>query len=152
MKSKNIFIIIYVLTCILSSCNKDHNPVPQTSLNNVLIYNIEDDPEYSDVRNLYGSVYYDRNNICDGYNCNGIIIFRAKIEDAHDDFKVFDRTCTHEAGNCALNIDSEYSEKLVCPCCGSVFNMIGEYMEKGPAKYPLQQFDCNYSDGNLRIY
>jgi Rieske Fe-S protein len=146
-----LFYTLYIIL-LFFSCTKEENPVPKMSLNTVVIYNIEDDAQYSELRNLYESVYFNRRNTCDGYNCNGIVIFRAQMQGTHDDFRVYDRTCTFEADTCAMVIHSEYSEKLVCPCCGSVFNMIGEYMETGPAKFPLQKYDCTFYEGDLRIH
>jgi len=133
------------------SCNKEKNPVPVTTVNTT-VFEIESDPRYNDLLITYNSAYLQKNWDCLGYNCNGIVLFRNKVERGYDDFKAFDRTCTNEAHSCAMEIDEAFPDLLVCPCCGSVFNMIGGYMQQGPAKFPLREFQCDFYDGDLRIY
>lgn len=135
----------------LSGCNKEDNPVPVTPIE-VLIYNIESNPKYSNLQTAGNAVIIYKPSECLGYKCNGVVLYRYKTEGAVDDFKAFDVTCTHEASTCAMEVDTVFSDLMTCPCCGSIFNLMGGYMEKGPAKFPLRQFNCDFYNGDVRIY
>lgn len=139
------------LIIILVGCGKKDNPVPLTSINYV-IYNVESDSRYSNLRVSGGSEYLKAGNICVGYNCNGVVLYRMKTTDETDDFRAYDRTCPYEANDCSMVIDEHWSYILRCPQCGSEFNMEGGFMEKGPAYYPLREFDCDFYNGDLRLY
>jgi nitrite reductase/ring-hydroxylating ferredoxin subunit len=141
----NIFLLSGTL-----SCNKERNLVPVTSIN-ITVFDVESDPRYSNLR-IRGNSIKLISPDCLGYNCNGVILFRLKNEQAYDDYKAYDLTCTFEANSCAMEIDTSFSDLLTCPCCGSVFNLEGGYMEKGPARFPLREFQCDFFEGDLRIY
>lgn len=146
------YIILFFSFLVMNCCGKKDNPVPVTSLNyNVLA--IESDARYVNLRVIGGSAYLQTGSVCAGYNCNGVVLYRKEVgsKDA-DDFAAYDRTCTYEASDCAMEIDEAFSDLLVCPKCGSVFNMSGGYMEEGPAVYPLREFTCDFYEGDLRIY
>jgi len=136
-----IFPVVFLLACV-----RDENPVPIVR-ESFWIYNIESDPEYTQLLVQNNSLY-----VTGGYLDNGIIIYRYKTEGTVDDFLAFDRTCPNEADTCIMKIDKNDFFKAVCSCCGSEFNIIGNYMEKGPAKYPLRRFKCDFIDGDLHIY
>ncbi len=142
---------ITVLILFSTSCGKHENPVPVTSLN-YKVLSIESDARYGNLRVAGGSAILQTGNMCAGYNCNGVVVYRVKTTGEYDDFKVFDRTCPNEVSSCAMEINPAFPYVLYCPCCGSEFNMEGNYMEKGPANYPLREFDCDFYDGDLRIY
>lgn len=154
MKSKTFryfFLIPIFLIISVISCNKRENPVPITSVN-VTIFDIESDPLYTELRVSGNSALLIKPSECLGYHCNGIIIFRYKTEGNVDDFRAFDVTCTKEADSCAMEIDHAFADLLTCPCCGSVFTMQDGYMIQGPAKYPLREYQCDFMNGDLRIY
>lgn len=142
--------IVYVAIISLWACSKHDNPVPVTSVN-YSILSIESDPRYSDIRTPGGSAVIESGS-CLGYNCNGIILYRVKVTGEIDDFRAFDRTCPHEVSDCAMEINSAFPYILVCPCCGSEFNLEGAFMEKGPAEYPLREINCDFYNGDLRLY
>lgn len=145
---KSFFVFLLFLSVV--SCKKEHNPIPQTSAN-ILIYSIDSDPQYSALRSPLQSVYVTTPQ-CVGFNCNGIVLFRVKVEGAYNDYRAFDRSCTYEGGDCVMEIDPYFPDLLICPCCKSIFNMIGGYMQQGPAKFPLREFECSYMDGDLYIH
>ncbi|MBQ4215490.1 MAG: Rieske 2Fe-2S domain-containing protein [Bacteroidales bacterium] len=151
MHSKKYIFGLIICVLLTNSCKKHDNPVPVTSLT-YTIYNIESDPRYESLRTPDGSAILECGTLCAGYNCNGVIIYRQKTAGSVDDFRAFDRTCTHEANSCAMEIDKNWPFILKCPCCGSEFNVNGGYMEKGPAEYPLREFNCDFYNGDLRIY
>lgn len=151
MYSRLRYFLVFILVVFLSACGKKDNPVPVTELNYKVIA-VESDPRYVSLRTIGGSAILVTGNICAGYNCNGVVLYRQKNDGAVDDFVAFDRTCTNEARDCAMEIDKHFPDLLVCPKCGSVFNMSGRYMEEGPAMYPLREFSCDFYNGDLRIY
>ena len=97
-------ILPIVLTIMLISCGKKDNPVPLTSINYV-IYNVESDSRYSNLRISGGSEYLKAGNICVGYNCNGVVLYRMKTAGETDDFRAYDRTCPYEANDCSIQND-----------------------------------------------
>ncbi|MCQ2959150.1 MAG: Rieske 2Fe-2S domain-containing protein [Bacteroidales bacterium] len=141
----------FLVFALFSSCGKHDNPVPVTGIN-YKVLDIENNPRYENLRTIGGSAILETGVVCTGFNCNGVAIYRQKNDGAVDDFKAYDRTCTYEANACAMEIDKNWPYVLVCPCCGSEFNMEGGYMEKGPAKYPLREFNCDFYNGDLRLY
>ncbi len=143
-------IVSIVLIFLVVGCNKKDNPVPVTSIS-YTVSEIESDARYLHLRIIGGSAVL-QTNTCVGYNCNGVVLYRQKNDGGVDDFCAFDRTCTYEGGDCAMEIDKAFPDLLVCPKCGSVFNMSGKYMEKGPAEFPLREFNCDYYNGDLRLY
>lgn len=144
-------ICIIILLSIISSCNKKDNPVPVTSIS-YSVYNIESNARYENLLVPDGAAYLETGSICVGYNCNGVVLYRLKTTGEIDDFKAYDRTCPYEANDCSMEIDENWSYILKCPKCGSEFNMNGGYMEKGPAEYPLREFNCDFYNGDLRLY
>lgn len=151
MKSFYFIHIFLSFVILLTACRKEENPVPKTPIN-VLIYSIESNPIYSDLRIEGNAAIVVKPNECLGYKCNGVILYRYKSEGTYDDFKAYDLTCTYEGGDCAMKMDDSFTYLVTCPCCGSVYNLQGGYMEKGPAKFPLREFNCSFSSGDLSIY
>ena len=147
--SKTILSIALILLVI--GCDKMDNPVPITSIS-YSVLDIESNPRYSNLRTIGASALLQTGEKCVGYNCNGVVLYRQKNDNAIDDFCAFDRTCTYEAGEYAMEIDKAFPDLLVCPKCGSVFNMSGNYMEQGPGQYPLREFNCDFYNGDLRLY
>ena len=140
------FAIIISLFCMLFACKKDQNPVPRSG-DNFWIYNIKQDPEYTKLLAPFNALIY-----TGGYRQHGIIVYRIKLEEAVDDFVAYDRTCPYEASDCVMEWTLKDNYYCTCKCCKSKFNLLGGYMENGPAKYPLRKFNCEYIDGNLHIY
>ena len=146
---QSILYLVAIFCC--ASCGKNENPVPVTSIN-YKILSVESDPRYSSLRTAGGSALLVSGSQCVGYNCNGVVLYRLKVSGEYDDFKAYDRTCPYEASDCAMEINSAFPYVLVCPTCGSEFNMEGGFMEKGPANYPCREFSCDFYDGDLRLY
>ena len=144
------YFLILLIILGAAACNKEKNPVPSTYVD-IWITDIDSDSRYTDLRVPYGAVNVKQGDKCWGYKCNGVVLFRAKLEGAYDDFRAFDRTCTFEAGSIQMEIDQGFSDQLICPGCGSIFSMIGGYMVQGPAKHPLREFYCEYYDGDLWV-
>ncbi len=151
MHNKAKYIIEIALCFIMISCHKHDNPVPVTSISYTVL-SVETNPRYEPLRIIGGSALLASGEKCVGFNCNGVVLYRQKNNGGVDDFRAYDRTCTFEANECAMEIDSNWPYILKCPCCGSEFNMEGGYMEKGPAEYPLREFNCDFYNGDLRLY
>lgn len=134
------------------SCDNYTTTVPYTSVYETL-YDVESDPEYRSLRSLYSAFILTDDDDCIGYECNGVLVYRVNINDDDDDFVVYDRTCPYEVSeDCAIEWDSGDPYYATCPCCGSKFNLVGGYVEEGPAEYPLRIIKCEYINGNLYIY
>lgn len=143
---KHFFRFLIITICLLA-CDKNDNPVPQVAVNKV-IRNIEADAQYNSILTINNAVIIKN----EGFNKNGILVYRQKKEGATDDFLAFDLTCTNEVGTCAMTWNASDAWYATCPCCNSRFNILGGYMESGAAKEPLRQYKCVFSDGNLYIY
>ena len=84
---------------------------------------------------------------------NGVVIF----EISPTDFYAFDLMCTHQheqTGAYFAEIVNPGDIVLVCPECGSEFNVAAEYgsVVKGPAKWPLKRYQTSASGNILRIW
>ena len=84
-KSIRILLVAFVNCVLLSACSKHENPVPVTSIN-YKILGIESDPRYTGVRTSGGSALLECGNMCVGYNCNGVVLYRVKVTGEYDDF------------------------------------------------------------------
>ena len=144
MFNKIAFFLILAVTVV--NCKKDQNPVPRSG-DNIWIRDINSDPEYTKLLAPFNAVV-----LTGGYNRNGILLYRLKVEGTIDDFVAFDRTCTYEADSCATIWSIKTPYYCICKCCNSKFNIIGSYFETGPAKYPLRKYNCEYIDGSIHIY
>lgn len=60
--------------------------------------------------------------------------------------KVFSISCTHLG--CVLNVESD---KFICPCHGSIFDLSGNVL-KGPALKPLKQLEYKIEKENIIVY
>lgn len=139
-------ILVFSVLLLGAGCKKEQNPVPRVE-EDLWFYNIEADAQFAKLTGPYNGVI-----VTGGYNNNGILIYRLKNENAEDDFVAYDRTCPYEVSNCKLlwkNSDPFYCE---CSCCKSKYNLIGEYMENGPAEHPPRKFKTEFINGNLHIY
>ena len=144
--SRKILTYSVVIMSILLACKKDQNPVPEVSVD-LWFYNIESDSEFSKITAPFNAVV-----VTGGYKNNGIIIYRLKVDHESDDFVAYDRTCPYEVSSCKMIWKSSDGFYCTCECCKSKYNLVGEYMENGPAEYPLRKYKTEFIDGNLHIY
>lgn len=140
-----------IIALALFACTDTRNPVPYSSIS-LTIYNIESDAQYIELRANYAGVLIKNDYECYGYNCNGILLYRVKVNYDIDDFVAYDATCPHEVNDCIMEIDPAEPYYAVCGCCGSRFNLVGDYLETGPSNHGLRKLNCEFTDGNLYIY
>ncbi|GAP69798.1 protein containing Rieske [2Fe-2S] domain [Bacteroidales bacterium 6E] len=83
-----------------------------------------------------------------GQGYGGIIIY---CVEAGNLYYAYDGACTHEiSSTCRVKNEGVLA---TCPCCGSQFILMGEaYPSKGPATFPLQQYNTSVAGNMLRIY
>lgn len=87
-----------------------------------------------------------------GYDGNGIIIYRAQL----DEFYAFDRTCPHDyaLSGSSIAVELEAGEIFAtCPSCGSKYALpsFGTPSE-GPSKYPLKIYRTSLFGEFVRVY
>lgn len=123
----------------LSECRKstDEHTVPLVSVNTDINVNLA---QYNDLNFIGGWVYLNG-----GYN--GIIACRV----SNDVINAYDRQAPYEVANgCQVEVDST---GVICadPCSGSEWLLNDGQVLKGPAFYPLKQYQCTFDGLNLSI-
>ncbi len=142
----SIFLLIYIFSVSLSSCNKQKNDViPDVTVD---FYIDLTDPVFFELNAIgnYVLVNYNTNNLgykASGYDNNGIIIYRSQT----DEFIALDRTCPHDyvldGSSIAVNVDGIYAE---CPLCNSTYALPSfGTPTSGPSKYPLKMYRTNFN-------
>ena len=136
-KIKKIFIIGLVFL-FSTACKKDTSQVvPYVQVNVVL--NIATDLASLGVNSAI---------ICPlqgGYK--GIIIYRAE----QNEFKAYERLCTNYPNDTCAVATENGSILGTCPCCKSQFELVTGYVNKGPARLPLKQYQTTVEGGRLYI-
>lgn len=66
-------------------------------------------------------------------------------------YYAYDGACTHEISTtCRVKNENVLA---TCQCCGSQFFLMGEaYPSKGPATFPLQQYQTSVAGNTLRVF
>lgn len=144
-------IFIILIAFLLVSCKEDTNPVPYRSVN-ITLYSIEADAEYKNVLAPYNGVVLHDNYDCYGYLCNGILLYRVSNNGGIDDFVAFDMTCPYEVNSCIMEWSASDPYYAKCSCCGSAYNIVGGYLEKGPSEFAPRKYTCEFLDGNVYIH
>lgn len=138
-------LFVAVLVLVIFGCKKD-NTVPAVSVS--LYYpNIEADAQLNTLITPYNAKM-----VTGGYKGNGILIYRLKKDYAIDDFIAFDRTCPYEADTQRFYWSNKNPQICRCPTCGTTYNLVGGYLEKGPSKYPPRRFVADFVDGDLHVH
>jgi len=133
-----------LLTSWAFGCKDQYNPIEGDA--DFWIENIDSDPEFKALTAPNSAVYVKG-------GIGGIIIFRAKYEQAIDDFYAFDRACPHEGENTTKVVWSKDDPfYATCPKCGSVYNLVGKAIDKGPSEYPLFSYNCDFYGEDIHVY
>ncbi len=139
--NKIIFLFLFIFLSS-SSCDKNRYDFPYVPIN----INIEMVTLYANVGPGEYSFMFDNAGV------NGLIIRR----NFSDEFYVYDRTCTYEPDySCAVTDDTTSMLHVSCPCCESQYFLdeSGDaFVTRGPAKYPLIQYQATENGGFLWIY
>ncbi len=123
---------LFVVPSFVTSCEDDpEDPNPNPGPNpDILSIDLADN-KYSSLTSVGGSYIED-----------SIIIINTG-----DQFLALSSVCTHQG--CIVSYDHG-SNKLPCPCHGSVFNTTGAVLE-GPASSPLKNYDISQEGDILTI-
>ena len=79
----------------------------------------------------------------------GIIIYRV----SNEEFKAYDRHCTYDVeSNCGLVEVDATNITGVDDCCGATFILTDGSVTKGPATFPLKQYQTTFDGAVLRIF
>jgi len=83
-----------------------------------------------------------------GQGYGGIVIY---CFEPGNIYYAYDGACTHEISNtCRVKNEGVLA---TCNCCGSQFFLMGEaYPSKGPATFPLQQYQTSVMGNILRVF
>lgn len=135
MRLKNGLIVLTLLLSA-SSCIKNQDNyanIPYVAVSEYLYLN---NPSYSNLNAIGGSVYVNGGN-------KGIIVTKTSI----DQFSAYERTCTYSSGeSCAkVKIDSINPNSFHCACCTSIFGAFAGEVQNGPALLPLLQYATSYN-------
>ena len=137
-----LFSSFFLISILLWSCNKDQSqivPYVKVNITANLYY-----PQFSALNAPGNAVIFPY----EGYNRNGVIIFRNSIEE----YTAYDATCPqHIETKTAIKLDDNGSGgQATCPYCKTVYN----FYSYGTASkgYPLQRYNVNISGNVLIIY
>lgn len=124
---------------LLTLCTDQDQVVPYVKVNiSIYLY----DPEFSALQGI-------GNSIAVTGGVSGILIYRLSMEE----FLAFDRTCTHNVDDfCQVFSDDSGLFAVDTFCCGSKFLLLDGSVVKGPAKYPLKQYNTYFDGQYLTVY
>jgi len=136
----NIFLLIIFFSFLFFSCKKDNkNPVPYVYVSFYL--NISS-TLYIDLASVGGW-----ENLTGGYR--GVVVYR----EASDQFVAFDRACPYDWQTDSAYVSVEPSGLVIkCKSCGSEYLIIDGSVVKGPATYPLKQYNTSFDGLTLHVY
>jgi Rieske Fe-S protein len=136
-----IFVISILVLFSSVTCKKDSFKFPYQTINASIGI-------YSDLGDLaVGSVKIFPPERFGGVG--GLIVY----QDYDYKYFVYDAACTYDYFNdCFVDISSSFQDLMVCTCCSSSFLLSSEgNVFKGPAKYPLVQYQSFTDGGFLRV-
>ncbi len=121
---------------ILQACESDdpadENPSPGSGSNDFTID--LDDPAYTALLEVGGSVYIDSKHI---------IVIHTDV----DEYTVLSSVCTHQGCKVGYSPDNN---NLPCPCHGSLYSISGSVLN-GPATAPLTKYNATLDGSDLVI-
>ena len=129
-----------VCTVWLSDCRKPDTQhfVPNVQVNEYISLNL---PQYNDLNFISGWVYLNG-----GYN--GLLAYRV----SEDVINVYDRQAPYEVDDrCRISVDANNSTTCTDTCSGSQWLLLDGQVLKGPASYPLKQYQTSFDGNNLTI-
>lgn len=98
-------------------------------------------PQYNNLNFIHGWAY-----INGGYN--GLLAFRV----SQDEIKVYDRQAPYKVSEkCRIIVDTG-STSCTDTCSGSQWLLMDGQVLKGPASYPLREYEADFEGTRLNIY
>lgn len=153
LKTKTIvslFLAAFLVLIFYSSCDKNDDYPIETGYVNITIY--PNSTEYIELNTTGGWVYLYANE-----PSRGILVYRLSV----DEFKAYERTPTYKPDSCCVYDPERVCSRVVVnesgiiavdTCTGSEYLLIDGSVVKGPASYPLMQYQTTYDGDMLHIY
>ncbi len=137
---KRFIIYFLILFCIIGACRRTtESAIPYAPVN---FYVYTSDPEFINLNAVGGWTYVTGGS-------RGIIIYRF----SNDEFKAYDRHCPFEPSNtCGLVSVDLNNIQASDACCGSIFSIVDGSINKGPASFPLRQYQTTFDGNRLHVY
>ncbi|MDQ3190152.1 MAG: hypothetical protein M3Q58_01010 [Bacteroidota bacterium] len=139
-KTRVFAILIIIFGSFLSCQRRDEHPVPYVPVNITLHVS---DPEFFNLNAVGGSTQLTGGS-------RGILVYR-KTE---DEFMAYDRHCTYDSNNplSVVMLDPGNSFSAIDTSCTSQFFLIDGSVQKGPAQFPLRQYQTTFDGVKLNIF
>lgn len=130
-KKSIVYIVIFVVSALFVSCNKNRNRVPYVPVDMYINTSL---PAYVNLSAIGGWVYASGGS-------KGIIIYRQ----SSDIFMAYDRHCTYDVNaNCNPAVVDSTNIAIRCECDGSRYQIYDGSVIEGPATMSLQQYQTSY--------
>jgi nitrite reductase/ring-hydroxylating ferredoxin subunit len=132
-------LIVWLITALFfAACDKEkHRVIPYVPVYLTINLNI-----VNELMVPGNSVFFG------GQGYGGIVIY---CFDPGNIYYAYDGACTYEISN-SCRVKNE-GVLATCSCCGSQFLLMGNaYPSKGPASFPLQEYQTSVSGNTLRIF
>ncbi|MEI6123678.1 MAG: Rieske 2Fe-2S domain-containing protein [Bacteroidota bacterium] len=136
----NIFLILIASVFLVVACKKENkNTIPYVYVSFYL--NISS-TLYFELSSVGGWV-----NLTGGYH--GVVVYR----ESADQFVAFDRACPYDWDADSSYVSVEPSGLVLkCKACGSEYIITDGSIVKGPATYPLKQYNTVFDGQTLHVY
>ncbi len=139
MNLKKIFFLLFIFAFEISCKKKDKDVVPNVPVD---IYIYTTDPQFFNLQAAGGHEYITGGS-------RGILVYRV----SGNDFVSFDRHCTYQPSNSCGQIEViQTNISAVDSCCGSQFSIVDGSVQKGPASFPLKQYQTTFDGNVLHIF
>lgn len=138
---KGICILVLFPVLFSASCDKgSSSPVPYVPINRSLTLA---NPQYNALYGIGGYV------IIPDAGVAGVLAVRA----TDDQVFAFDLQCTHDPNDANSKSAPDASHLFLdCPVCHSQWLLLSGQLNKGPATYPLLQYQTSFDGYIVKIY
>jgi Rieske Fe-S protein len=139
---KKIFGIIMISLSLFASCDKGNgsSPIPYVPINRSITLS---NPQYNALFGIGGYI------ILPEEGAGGVLAVRA----TDDQIFAFDLQCTHDANDPESATRPDDSDLFLdCPVCESQWLLLNGQLNKGPATFPLLQYQTSFDGFILKIY
>lgn len=137
-----ILLVCFTVVLLSAACDKGNNssPIPYVPVNRSLTLA---NPQYNALYGIGGFV------IIPDAGAGGVIAVRA----TNDQVFAFDLQCTKDVNDVNSITHPDASDLfLECDVCKSQWLLISGQLNKGPATYPLQQYQTSFDGYVVKIY
>ncbi len=135
-----VFLFLVSFFLFFISCNESKNPIPVVPVD--FYIHIDSDPSFYNLQTIGGYVY-----VTGGVS--GILIYRSST----DEFKAYERACPYDPDCGKIYVDEGSLNAVDSTCCKSEFSLLLDgAVSKGPAQFPLRQYQCIYDQNNQILH